>query len=337
VKVVTIPRLAATRFDLPAVCVLTGAREGVVWERVRIGRVARAPMAMQWIALLAAGVTDEVLVLTRWGPLVFPVIVLSLGWILIAAARAYVGADRVSVELGIESGALTRARWVHRSVLASLFVLWLGPLLPFAHALLVARSDPMPGFFGALVLGCALVVASFLAVIRVGNLTLSAPPGQALSIRIKSSDAATVIEDALAVANISDTSALDAACPRHDAARATFVCTHCGDLGCLSCEETPRLSTARLCPPCRERRRELVAELEREDVVHLANSAMLLAAASLIPLVPTGLMALVASIRALRNIGRAPGRPGAMRAKAALLLSIAGLGVGLATAFVLLR
>jgi hypothetical protein len=224
---VLLPRKLCTRFDLPAICLVTGETEDVVWKsinfRARDGSIVPVDLPFTEAAF------------ARW--------VLTLRTFPIRVMLGFVALVLFSVVATFELERLTGSSL---------------PQLPLMVCLMA---------------GAAPVLALYRRRVRRSGPVFVALDEHTLTLDVPSEAAARALGERATSPKPASTLPWTAKrCPTH-ASGATFVCSRCGDFGCVPClgEKPPQ---PLLCEPCgrvsaseQARFRELAQERSRRQAV----------------------------------------------------------------------
>ncbi|MBN8470002.1 hypothetical protein JYJ95_26120 [Corallococcus exiguus] len=259
---IDIPSGQLNEFDLPAICIVTGERQGVVFKPVNFTWYPR------WIGFLA---------------------LLNL---LIAIIVASVMTKRVNGTLPFTEEAWSR--WKRGQVIMVVTVLAAIALLILAFCLLASDLPEWQGLV-ALASSGVMPVLAWVFFLRGRGPQVRRIDQDNLSLAIPNGPAAHAITGHF-LARLNppardDGESLDAdgapdsaLCARHDDTVANQVCTRCGAFMCPRCENRVRSESLPLCPGCWELRGRTIAEQAKAPGLTLANSGLFMGVMSVIPM-----------------------------------------------------
>lgn len=286
-----LPLASLSRADLPPVCLVTGANEGVEYRTVKFVWYPR------WISLLA--------------PL-----------LLLAAILAAIMTRRVTAELPFTPRAYRRWRlgvWAFGLSAAVAVVL-------FITALVLLATDQNALAVAAFVSTVALPLAVWLTLVRDQQVVVKEIRDDALVLRVPSLEATRAIAGHLAahargvLPEVASVLAADAAksapapagsaCATHPAVRANWICGRCGTFFCDACARFPSPGGPPLCERCFSVRAKEVVGSGALGLKRLQTAGFVVGLLALIPGCWPGLLGgLIVNGLALHRTWKVDGRP----------------------------
>ncbi|MBX7098178.1 MAG: hypothetical protein K1X89_10740 [Myxococcaceae bacterium] len=286
-----LPLASLTRADLPPVCLITGATEGVEYRTVKFTWYPR------WISLLAPA-------------------------LLLAAILAAIMTRRATAELPFTPQAYRRWRLgVWGFGLSAVLAVTL-----FITALVLLATERNAWAAAAFVSSVAIPVAAWFALVRDRQVVVKAIRDDALVLRIPSLEAARAISSHLAahargvlpeVASVLATDAAKSApapvgstCASHPQVVANWICGRCGAFFCDACARFPTVGGPPLCARCFEVRAKEVVVSGALGLKRLQTAGFVVGLLALVPGCWPGLVgALIVNGLSLHRTLKVDGRP----------------------------
>ncbi len=250
---VVIPGNELTAFDLPKVCVVTGATEGVVFKPVRFWWYPKWVIALIVVNLLIAAIVGSILT------------------------------KRVKGELPFTEGAFRRWRRVE-ALLGAVVVLAIFLGL-FALGALAVGAPTL--WIPAALFALALPIVAFLRLGRGERVRCAWIAEGWVALRVPSDVAAAKIRHRLTAGSQPPVpSASDeghARCAVHVETPAAWACERCGTFVCVACERRARDAAVPLCPPCWDLRARAIETNALGARTRLHTAGLVLGVLSVVP------------------------------------------------------